>query len=171
MGQKQSKQSSQKSTGKSKAKKGLIVGLVIGLVLIGGTAAALFLPVFNGGGHTIGSVDEFREAVKNRKAANCVATEVRTSVPQKIQANDGWSKVRANAQYGDSETNILLIEGDGIYTWSGTSGTKTPYDASEFEEFARDVENFEFTVECEPNDKADFSIPSDVNWVDSSNMN
>ncbi|MDR0957073.1 MAG: hypothetical protein LBM09_00635 [Candidatus Nomurabacteria bacterium] len=166
---------------KPKSKKGLIIGLIVGgVLLIGITLLILFLFVFNGG-DTIKSADEFRDAVRNKKAVNCEVDiknianasggfELAEGSKATIQANDGWSKVRMNVDLGIMKVNVLMIEGDAAYAWYGTTGTKIPYDASQIGETAEGMDEADFEVNCKPNSEADFSKPSNIDWVDSSSV-
>ena len=162
-----------------KSKKGLLIGLIAGgVVLIAAIVAVLFLFVFNGG--TIGSLDEFKSAIDNKKAVNCIVTLAASDTTGNsssssalagdmkitLQANDGWSKIKMKMNIM-VEINTLVTDGT-MYSWAdgATTGQKAQYNSSQIDSSISQIKSSAKSVECEPNNKADFSVPSNINFTD-----
>jgi hypothetical protein len=65
---------------------------------------------------------EFEDALANREALNC------TLGSDLLQTNTGWTNVHTQSGSGTTEKHYLLIEGDGVYSWTNGEGTKTADD-------------------------------------------
>lgn len=144
-----------------------IVKIVGGIGIIAGVAALLVIYVFNGG--TISSIEEFKEAIEKRRAINCWVTiddEIsEDGIRMLIQTNDDWSRIRTQQEIFDDKINRITIEDDYQYIWieGNTSGNKYR-DVLSAIEFI----NFDSTrnVECQPNRRANFSIPRRVEFTE-----
>lgn len=153
-----------------KSKKKMIIRIatiVGGIGIITGIVVLLMTHVFNGG--TIGSVEEFKEAIENRRAINCWVT-MDSGIPEDdirmlIQTNDGWSRIRTQQPAFDNELNVITIKDDFQYLWveGNSSGNKYRGVLSMIE-----FTNFDSVrnVECQPNGRANFSVPRQVEFIE-----
>jgi hypothetical protein len=149
-----------------KSNKGLILGLAIGGgVLLIGIIITVVLLLASGGG--INSVKGLQEAVKNKDAINCVATEGENQVT--IQSTKGWSKVKISANVSGSETNILALDGKTQYVWNDSVAAKQSYNKDMIDSFVNAFstggEGSNTKVKCSSPNDADFSIPN-KDWTD-----
>ncbi|MDR1970176.1 MAG: hypothetical protein LBQ11_02430 [Candidatus Nomurabacteria bacterium] len=160
-------------TDQPKSKKGLIIGLAAGIggLIIIGVVLVLVLFVF--GGDTIKTPEQLAQAIKDKKAINCVITK--DGETGTIQSNNGWSKLRmkAPAGLGGGEMNVLAIEGDAMYVWSegDSNGYKTKYDKTTIDRTTSGIDNdvkLKDTVKlnCEPSSQADYSVPSNIKFIE-----
>ena len=171
-----------------KPKKKLIVALIAGiggLILVGVTILVLVLFVFGGG--RINSISELRDAIENQKAINCTVTmsidmhgmsilgqEDGGEVEMIIRADDGWSNLYVSVPTMFGMEAWLIRDGDNYTQYTRIMGmnVRTTVSESEFAEVADDMlgEMFDVdqisSIDCEPNRRANFDLPSGVNWED-----
>jgi hypothetical protein len=122
---------------------------------------------------TPNSMEAIRDLVIAKKAINCSITDPEGSKVL-MQANDGWTKILMQANLGtNSVENILLIAGDGMYTWSSDGGFKLAYSSSIFDGITDEYSALEdttdyskYTFSCDNPAKANFNLPAGVEFVD-----
>ena len=159
--------------GKPKPKKGLIIGLIAGIggLVIIGIVLFLILVIFKG--DTIGSISELKTAMKDQKAINCVISKDGDDIL--LQTNNDWTKVRMRMNASGQDIEVLAIDDDAAYFWSGDGDEvayKAPYASfkSTFNELQDEIEDTsdddDLELKCEPSSKADFKVPSDIDFVD-----
>ena len=172
-----------------KPKKKLIIGLIAGiggLILVGVTILVLVLFVFGGG--RINSISELRDAIENKRAINCTVTVnidddigglltgllfgATDGIEMIIRADDGWNNLYVSVPTILGMEAWLIRDGGNYTQYTRMMGmnTKTTISESEFAGVADDMlgEAFDFdqisSIDCEPNRRANFDLPSGVNW-------
>jgi len=118
------------------------------------------------------NLEGLRAAILGRKAVNCTITH-RDEGTALFQANEGWTKVRIISKIEGEEMNMIMIKGDGIYTWSGNDGYKMPYNdtmfdnmADEYDIEANSEDYAKISLRCENPSKADFKLPAGIVFED-----
>ena len=175
-------------TDDKKPKKGLLIGIIAGagaLVITGVILLIVFLG--GGGGGTIGSLEEFKDAVKNLKAINCDLTlsgmegmsAMLNDATITYQADDGWNNIHISAPALLGMQMWAVKEGDSYTVYSSAMGmnvkqTQTVKEfmsgqdgmmGGDFEEFADKAK-----LDCKPNKDADFTLPAGVEFKESSSL-
>jgi len=124
----------------------------------------------NNNSSTPSNLAGLRLAMTGRKAMNCTITHIEEGTAM-IQANDGWTKVRISSKIEGEEVNILMLKGDGMYTWSSEGAFKLAYDDTFFDNMTSEYdidENSEdyskISLRCENPSKANFNLPAGVEF-------
>ena len=113
-------------------------------------------------------MDTLRSMMLSRSALNCTVTDP-TGITVLIQANSGWSKLFI--QNGDE--SVLVIQGEGMYTWSDEGAYKLAYDpeyvdgiGSELDEYGDIIDYTGYTFSCDNPGSANFSLPAGIEFAD-----
>lgn len=150
-------------------------GIVVVVIIV-------LLLVF-GGGETIGSLSELKTAIANRVAANCTIhlsnaggmEGVMDDTSITIQTDDGWSNVRYVAQLFGENINTIAKKTDAgdytVYNWMNEDviGYRSTRPAEDIETgvdllFTNITEEEVGRLDCQPNRRANFNIPSNINF-------
>jgi hypothetical protein len=155
---------------------GKLIGIIAGIV--GVVAIVVVICVFALGGG-IKTIADFKDAIVNKRAINCVITQKDISEEVTMQTTADFAKIRLAVKSEDGTVqNMLAIRDDAVYVWDSTgemalkTGDFTSIDdmvASLKDEVSADAEDPEdenFSFKCDSPSKADFSVPSDVDFVD-----
>jgi len=154
-----------------------------GVIVVAAIIVLLFVFVFNGD-RTIGSLEELRAAIADRKAINCTITinsgdgQSATAISNQLllQTNDDWSKVRADITAFGETTRALAIKNNNndnftTYGWmlDSENGFKMAQAASTIHDgvgsmVSEDLTEDNIKLECQPNNQADFDVPSNVTF-------
>lgn len=118
-------------------------------------------------------MEALRVAMINKEALNCVVTHP-TEGNSLIQTNKGWTKMFMRAINEGVEENILIISGDGIYTWNDENAYKIAYEASFMDDIVNemDLSNADlkdakdYTLNCSNPTTSNFRLPSGIEFVD-----
>lgn len=150
--------------------RGMIIGSVVGAVVL--IAIIVCVLVFSKG--SIRNLADFRAAIADQRAINCVVTQGETN-EFTLQTTKGFEKVRMVIVEDGITQNLLAIRGDATYFWGG-NGNGTGYKTSDFsavDEFIdaatravdedEEVEGYKF--DCKSSGRIDFSVPEDVEFV------
>lgn len=161
---------------KAKKSNGKLIAIIVSAVVVvaaGVTLLLLWLLVWNGG---IKTMEQLRTALKEKKAVNCVITSPeKTEVT--LQTNDGFTKVKMFGEFqeGQGKMNVLMTDGMA-YMWAdgGALAFKTKstqmldsmIESIQNEDEGDTADTKGYKVKCEAASKADFKVPSDVNFMD-----
>ena len=170
-----------------KPNKKLIISLIAGvggLILVGVTILVLVLFVFGGG--RINSISELRDAIENQRAINCTMTVSvdmhgmsmlgmeDSEIEVIIRADNGWNNFYMSVPAMLGMEAWLIRDGNNLVQYTRVMGMNARTTISEAD-FARvtdsmideafDIDQVS-SIDCEPNRRANFDLPSGVNWED-----
>ena len=160
-------------------------GVVVGLIAVVVVVVLAIVLIGGRGSDTIKTTADFRDAITNKKAFNCTISSP-DGEDILMQTSDGFGKIKVvitESADSDSKQHMLMLEGEGFYFWSngleeGDMAFKTS-DTSTMDEFVREIntateeddeEDGGYSFKCEAASKADFKVPSDVDFMDFDNI-
>ncbi|MCL1876975.1 hypothetical protein FWF74_03015 [Candidatus Saccharibacteria bacterium] len=165
-----------------KPNKNMFIAIAAGVGALLITGIIILIVTLVGGGGKINSMSEFIDAMKNMKAVNCNMTftgmeGIMSMIDGQtitIQTDDGWNKVHMAVPSMMNMNVVAIKEGDKYteYVWGAGQGQKSTMSLSELQSSTGNMANEEqlqkymdkIKLDCKPNNQADFSIPSDINF-------
>ena len=154
---------------------GMIIGTIAVIVIV---AIAIICMILVNRQQVISSVEEFKEAIKAKRAVNC--TMQLDGEEMTFQTSDGFERVKvitADSDLSEGKQYTLMVKGEGIYYWdeAGTIAFKSS-DAAEVDSFLEDLdtvtdedidaESEEYNLNCAAADQASLIPPSNIDFVD-----
>ncbi|MCL1839394.1 hypothetical protein FWF89_00085 [Candidatus Saccharibacteria bacterium] len=160
--------------GKKKSNK--IVWLTAGIVAV--VAVAVLIIVLVSRGDSIKTIAQFKEAVAEKRALNCTISSP-DSTDTVMQATEGFKKIKLTTEEPELSTGkiiVLIIDGEGTYFWDEPNTMAFRMDdRSMLDDFLNEIdaaseeddeEDEGFSFKCESPNKANFEVPSDIDFID-----
>lgn len=155
------------------------IGFVIGTVVVVALVITFVVSIAMTSAHTtkaVGNMDEFRSAIKEKKAVNCVVTHDEDG-DFLIQANDGFGKIKMIIydSGGEGLTENMLTIDDVMYYWDSDGNAMKMMDSSTLNELVEalregaddEYAHDDYRLSCDLPSKSDFAVPS-LDFVDAS---